>query len=215
MSKLFPSELLSLALGRPSLAASAGDVITQLTCRQINSTVLPTLAFDNDTKFSLLLLVEYGRIQAGKLSIGQLVTPNFIIQGGHRSKARYEHYHSGQTLIFQINSRLILFSVKDFANIHQAVSKTHNGLNNLHLLLATTVQIAVDRDRLHQVVFLFQASEPYDVNFSVVSNSVRHFARHTFSFSPRRTFHTFYNSHGYFNTNFNSNVDFIFYAEMP
>ena len=29
-----------------------------------------------------------------------------------------------------------------------------------------------------------------------------------FSFSPRRTFHTFYKGDGYFNTNFNNNMDF-------
>ena len=50
----------------------------------INATVLPTLAFDNETKFSLLPLVEYGRTQDGKPGIGQLVSPNFIIQGEHR-----------------------------------------------------------------------------------------------------------------------------------
>ena len=67
LGKLYPSEILSLALGRPSLVISAGDVITQLTCQPINATVLPTLAFDNEMKFSLLPLVEYGRTQDGKL----------------------------------------------------------------------------------------------------------------------------------------------------
>ena len=93
--KLYPSEILSLALGRPSLAVSAGDVITQLTCQPINATVLPTLAFDNETKFSLLPLVEYGRTQYGKSCIGQLVSPNFVIQS---KPSCYEHYHSGRVM---------------------------------------------------------------------------------------------------------------------
>ena len=41
-------------------------------------------------------------------------------------------------------------------------------------------------------------------------NSVRHFTRHICSFNPKRIFYTFYNSHDYFNTNFNGNLDFIF-----
>ena len=203
LGKLYPSEILSLALGRPSLAISAGDVITQLTCQPINATVLPTLAFDNETKFSLLPLVEYGRTQYGKSRIGQLVSPNFVVQG---KPSYYEHYHPGRTLIFQINSRFVLFenyslshsnlpvnqlhvpltvitdtiSVKDFADIHQAVTETHNGLTDLNSLIATIVQTAVDRDKLQQAIFSLQASEVYDANFSVVTNSVRHFARHTF-----------------------------------
>ena len=86
LGKLYPSEIMSLALGRPSLEISACDVITQLTCQPINATVLPTLAFDNETKFSLLPLVEYGRTRAGKLRKGQLVSPNFIVQGKPSSR---------------------------------------------------------------------------------------------------------------------------------
>ena len=52
-------------------------VLTQLTCPPTNATVWPSLAFDNETKSSLLLLVEYGRTQAGKPRIGQLMSPNF------------------------------------------------------------------------------------------------------------------------------------------
>ena len=180
-----------------------GDVITQLTCPPINATVFPTLAFDNETKFSLLPLVEYGRTQDSKSLIGQLVSLNFVIQG---KPSYYEHYHPGRTLIFQINFRFVLFennshshsnlpvnqlhvpltvitdtiSVKDFADIHQAVTETHNGLTDLHSLIATIAQTAVDRDKLQQAIFSLQASEVYDANFSVVTNSVRHFARHTF-----------------------------------
>ena len=44
---------------------------------------LITGAFDNDTKSSLVPLVEYGRTQAGKSRIGQLASPNVIIQGEH------------------------------------------------------------------------------------------------------------------------------------
>ena len=78
LGKLHSSEILSLALGRPSLAISAGDVITQLTC-QPNAIVLPTLDFDNETKFSLLPLVEIRRTQAGKPRIDQFVSLKFII----------------------------------------------------------------------------------------------------------------------------------------
>ena len=60
LGKLYPSEILALALGRLSLAISAADVITQLSGQQINATVFPTLAFDSKTKFSLLSLIEYG-----------------------------------------------------------------------------------------------------------------------------------------------------------
>ena len=60
------------------------------------------------------------------------------------------------------------------------MTKTHNGLINLYSMLATIAQTAVDRDKLQQAIFSLQASEVYDAKFSVVTNSVRHFARHTF-----------------------------------
>ena len=170
-----------MALGRSCLAISAGDATTQLTCKPINATVLSTLAFVNDMKFSLLPLVDYRRTQAGKPGIGQLASPNFIIQG---DSLYYEHYYLGQTFIFQINLKFILFSVIVFADIHQAVSETHNGLTDLRSLLATIAHTVVDKDRLQQAIFSLQASEAYDANFFVVTNSVRHFARTTFLLAP-------------------------------
>ena len=58
--------------------------------------------------------------------------------------------------------------------------ETHNGLTDLNSLLATFAQTALDRDKLQQAIFSLQAREVYDANFSVITNSVRHFARHTF-----------------------------------
>ena len=60
------------------------------------------------------------------------------------------------------------------------MTETHNGLTDLNSLLATIAQTAVDRDKLQQAISWLQASEVYDANFSVVTNSVRHFAQHTF-----------------------------------
>ena len=60
------------------------------------------------------------------------------------------------------------------------MTETHYGLTGLHSLIATIAQTAVDRDKLQQAISSLQASEVYDANFSVVTNSVRHFARHTF-----------------------------------
>ena len=60
------------------------------------------------------------------------------------------------------------------------MTETHNGLTDLNSLLATIAQTAVDRDKLQQAISSLQASEVYDANFSVVTNSVRHFAQHTF-----------------------------------
>ena len=60
------------------------------------------------------------------------------------------------------------------------MTKTPNGLTDLHSLLATIAQTAVDRDKLQQAIFSLHVCEVYDANFSVVTNSVRHFARHTF-----------------------------------
>ena len=86
---------------------------------------MPSLAFDNETKFSLLPLVDYGPTQAGKLRIGQLVNPKFIIQG---ELLYYEHYHPGRTLIFQINSRFVIFE-------NYALSHSNLPVNQLHVSL--------------------------------------------------------------------------------
>ena len=84
-------------------------------------------------------------------------------------------------------------------------------LTDLRSLLATIVQIVVDRDRLQQVIFSLHANEAYYANFSV-ANSLRQFARHTLLVLE---FATSFNSHGYSKINFISNMDFIFYTDMP
>ena len=60
------------------------------------------------------------------------------------------------------------------------MSEIHNGLTDLHSLLATISQIALDRDKLQLAIFSVQASEVYDANFSIVTNSVCYFACHIF-----------------------------------
>ena len=50
------------------------------------------------------------------------------------------------------------------------MTETHNGLTDLHSLIATIAQTAVDRDKLQHAISSLQASEVYDVNFSVVTN---------------------------------------------
>ena len=55
-------------------------------------------------------------------------------------------------------------------------------MTDLNSLLATIAQTAVDKDKLQHAIFSPQASKVYDPNFSVATNSVYHFARHTFLF---------------------------------
>ena len=115
----------------------------------------------------------------------------------------YEDYHRGRTFIFRLNSRFVLFknyslsysnlpavqlrvpltviidtiSIKDFADIIKPCRK-HNDLTDLHSLFSTNfAKTAVDRDTLQQAIFSLQASEAYNANFFVVTNSVRRFAR--------------------------------------
>ena len=76
--------------------------------------------------------------------------------------------------------RYILFFLKNFRRYTSSRVETHNGLTDLNSLLATIAQTAVDRDKLQQAIFSLQASEVYDANFSVIANSVRHFARQPF-----------------------------------
>ena len=112
-------------------------------------------------------MVEYGRSQAGEQRKAQHASPNFIIQG---KPSYYEHYHPGKTLIFQINSRFVLFencslshfnlpvdqlhvpltvitdtiSVKDFADIHQAVTETHNALTVFRIAISELAEFRKD-----------------------------------------------------------------------
>jgi len=62
--------------------------------------------FGSKWKYSLLPLVGFGHLQTGEPRQGQLVSPNFILQG---KPSYYEKYHSGRTLIFRVNSRYVLF----------------------------------------------------------------------------------------------------------
>ena len=71
------------------------------------------------------------------------------------------------------------------------MTETHNGLIDLNSLLATIAQTAADKDKLQQAISSLQASEVYNANFSVVTNSVRHFARHTFLLSLEELFTPF------------------------
>ena len=104
--KLFPSEILSLATGHPTLGIAAGSVITGMDCTTVIGTVLPSLDFGNNQKFSLLPLVQSDYKQNGNSRLGQLVSPNYIIQG---EPTYYETYHPSRTLIFKVNSRYILY----------------------------------------------------------------------------------------------------------
>ena len=151
MSNLDPSELLLQALGRPGLAISEGDVIIQLTYQPISTTVLPTLAFDNNTKFSLSPLVEYGRTQAGKPGENQLVSPNFIIQA---EDCIMHIITLGELFSFKkIRDLSIFLSVKDFCTCSSSRVKTYNGFTDLHLLLATIAHTALYTDKLQQAIF--------------------------------------------------------------
>ena len=47
IGRLFPTEILSLALGRPSFGIASGDVLTELNCFRIVGRVLPSLALDD------------------------------------------------------------------------------------------------------------------------------------------------------------------------
>ena len=54
IGQLFPTEILSSVLGKPSFEISSGDVQTELNCFRVMGCVLPLLALDNGKKFSLL-----------------------------------------------------------------------------------------------------------------------------------------------------------------
>ena len=150
VGRLFPTEILSLAKGKPTFGIASGDVITELSNQKVIGRVLPSLAFDNGRKFSLLALVDIGPDHSGNPRSGQLVSLNFAIQG---KPTHYENYHSGRTLIFRVNSRYILyenytathfnlpvsllhvpltttednFTAKEFSFLHQKFAETENG----------------------------------------------------------------------------------------
>ena len=199
VGRLFPTEILSLAKDKPTFGIASGDVITELSCRKIIGRVLPSLAFDNGQKFSLLPLVDIGPDHAGNPRSGQLVSPNFVIQG---KPTYYESYHSGRTLIFRVNSRYILYenytathfnlpvsllhvplttiddncTAKDFSFLHQKFAETQNGLTDLHSLLSAISQTAVDRDQIKQAISMLKSSENDDADMTEVSQELQTFA---------------------------------------
>ena len=97
LGKLFPSEILSLALRTPTFGIVAGDVLIEIACYHAAGKVLPSLALDKGNKFSLLPLVEYVHPRTGKTGIGQFLSPNFIIEG---KSTYYETYTPGRSFIF-------------------------------------------------------------------------------------------------------------------
>ena len=120
IGRLFPTEILCLALGRPSFGIASGEVLTELNCFRDVGRVLPSLALDDGKKYSLLPLVEFVHPQVGTPGTGQLVSPNFILQG---KPTYYENYHPGRILIFRINSRYVLF--KNYTATHFDLPISH------------------------------------------------------------------------------------------
>jgi len=202
IGRLFPTEILSLALGKPSFGIASGDVLTELNCFKVAGCVLPSLAFGNDRKYSLQPLVEFGHPQTGEPRQGQLVSPNFILQG---KPSYYEKYHSGRTLIFRVNSRYVLFenytathfnlsisrlhapltvieenfTAKDFSCIHEQFAESQNGLTDLHSLLSVISQTAVDRDEVNIALNMLTSSETDDANTIEVATELQIFAHQT------------------------------------
>ena len=81
-------EILTLATGHPTLGIAASSVITAVDCTTVIGPLLASLAFDNNRKFSLLPLVQYDYKQNGNFRLGQLVSPNYIIQGNASAAAK-------------------------------------------------------------------------------------------------------------------------------
>ena len=202
IGRLFPTEILSLALGRPSFGIASGDVLTELNCFRVVGRVLPSLALDDGKKYSLLPLVEFVHPQVGTPGTGQLVSPNFILQG---KPTYYENYHPGRSLIFRINSRYVLFenyiathfdlpisqlhvpltvikenfTAKDFSIIHEQFAESQNGLTDLHSLLSVISQTAVDRDEVKNAISMMISTEDESANMSEVATDLQTFAHRT------------------------------------
>ena len=173
-------------------------------CTTVIGTVLPSLAFDNQ-KFSLLPLVQYDYKQNGNSRLGQLVSPNYIIQG---EPTYYETYHPGRTLIFKVNSRYILyenftashyslnveplhiplstfnenFTATDFSSTFHQFAENQNGLTDLRSILSVLSQTAVDRQEMKTMKTAMQmltTSEKDDANINQVTTSLQNFAHRT------------------------------------
>ena len=61
IGRLFPTEILSLALARRSFGIASGDVLTELNCFRVVERVLPSFALDDGKK---MFLAALGRICA-------------------------------------------------------------------------------------------------------------------------------------------------------
>ena len=202
LGRLFPSEILSLALGKPTFGLTAGDALSELNCIPAIGKILPSLAFDNDTKFSLLPLIEFVHPRDGKRSISQLVSPNFIIEG---KPSLYENYKPSRSFIFRVNSRFLLFenytlnhqpikveplhipltSVRnelvstDYTSVLHKISNTQNGITDLHSILSVLSQTAAEKAQIHTAMQLLGSSEQDDANLTQVTNSIQSFAHKT------------------------------------
>ena len=56
IGRLVPTDIPTLALGRPSFEIASGDVLTQLNCFRVVEQVLPSLALDDGEKTFLAAL---------------------------------------------------------------------------------------------------------------------------------------------------------------
>ena len=128
LAKIFPTEILSLALAKPSFGIAAGDVIIELACSHVAGKVMPSLALGKDNKFSLLPLVQFEHPRTGKTRIGQLVSPNYIIEG---KPSYYETYTPGRSLVFRVNSRFMLFEIYTASHHSLNVAPRHVPLTTL------------------------------------------------------------------------------------
>ena len=185
-----------MAFGCPSFGIASGDVLTELNCFRVVERVLPSLALEDVKKYSLLPLVEFVHPQVGTPGTGQLVSPNFILQG---KPTYYENYHPGRTLIFRINPRYLLFenytashfdlpnsqlhvpltvikenfTAKDFSIIHEQFAESQNGLTDLHFLLSVISQTAVDRDKVKNAINMMISTEDESANMSKVATDLQ------------------------------------------
>ena len=100
--------------------------------------MLPSLAFDNGQKFSLLPLVDIAPHHAGNPRSGQLVSPNFVIPG---KPTHYETYHSGRTLIFRVNSTYILYENYTATHFNLSVSLLHVPLTTNETILRPKISL--------------------------------------------------------------------------
>ena len=203
LGKLFPSEILSLAQGKPTFGIAAGDVLIELACYYAVGKVLPSLALDKGNTFSLLPLTEFAHPRTGILQRGQLVSPNFVIEG---KPTYYETYTPGRSFIFRIFSKFVLFEnytlshsllqvsslhiplktitdtsfpFTDFAARFHETDSNPNGLTDLHSLLSVLQQTSVDTETIKNSMQLLSSSDVEDADIGQVSSKLQNFAHQT------------------------------------